>query len=92
MTPPDQSGGLVFGFSSRDVEPGSRCRAVVVQLVPAFLAWQGVHEGDVLPCYEGARVVGHGRVLWREDIPGVTDADEARWLAWLSDPNNEQET
>jgi hypothetical protein len=66
MTPPEQSGAMVYGFSRHDIAPGSSCRAVIVQLVPETLEWQQVREGLTLPCYEGNRVVAHGRVLWRE--------------------------
>ena len=86
MTPPEeQSGAMVYGFSRQDIHPGTTCRAVIVQLVPATLDWQRVHVGLTLPCYEGHRVVAHGRILWREDVENITDEDKARWLAWLTD-------
>jgi hypothetical protein len=85
MTPPEQSGAMVYGFSRQDVTPGSSCRAVIVQLVPATVQWQQVHEGLTLPCYEGNRVVANGHVRWREDVEDITDVDKIRWLAWLTD-------
>lgn len=86
MTPPEQSGAMVYGFSRQDIKPGTGCHAVIAQLVPATLAWQQVREGLVLPCYEGNRAVAHGRVLWREDVEDITDDDKDRWLAWLAGP------
>lgn len=43
-----------------------------------------MHEGLTLRCYEGNRVVAHGKVLWREDVEAITDDDKVRWLAWLA--------
>jgi hypothetical protein len=85
MTPPGQTGAPVLGFSRDRVEPGEQAYAVVVPLDPS--AWEGVAEGDVLPCYEGVRVVAYGTVLRRWDCPLPLNADgEARLTAWLADP------
>lgn len=89
MTPPEQSGAMVFGFSRLDIRPGTECWAVIVQLVPQTVEWQIVHEGLVLPCDEGHRVVGHGSVLWREDVESIRDTDKIRWWAWLDAAGNE---
>lgn len=89
MTPPEQSGAMVFGFDREDIRPGTSCRAVIVQLVPATLEWQQVEVGLTLPCYEGNRVVAHGRVLWREAIETITDEHRHRWLVWLAETTDE---
>ncbi|MGI8701466.1 MAG: hypothetical protein ACR2JU_09730 [Nocardioidaceae bacterium] len=40
-----------------------------------------------LPMYEGARVCGHGTVIWRADIlMPLAEHDEQRFLQWLADP------
>ena len=84
-TPPDQAGAPVLAFSRERVAPGEQAYAVIVPIHPP--AWQGVTEGDVLPCYEGARVVGYGTVLRRWDCAVPLGAeDEARLRAWLAEP------
>jgi len=87
MTPPEQSGAMVFGFSRENIGPGSVTRAVIMQLVPTVAEWQTVTVGTRLPCYEGPRVVGHGLVLWREDIEELTEEHRARWRLWLTGPD-----
>jgi len=37
--------------------------------------------------YEGARVFGHGTVIWRADIlMPLAEHDKQRFLQWLADP------
>ncbi len=89
MTPPDQSGAPVLAFSRDRVGPGESVHAVIVTVLPETVdQWNlEVEPGVVLPMYEGARVCGHGTVLWREHITlPLNEADERRFLGWLSDP------
>lgn len=89
MTPPDQSGAPVFAFSRDRVVPGERAHAVIVSLFPEMVdQWNlEVEPGVVLPMYEGARVCGHGTVLWRADITlPLIEAGQKRFLRWLQDP------
>ena len=58
-------------------------------LFPAMVdEWdREVEPGVVLPMYEGARVCGHGTVLWRASITlPLDESDEQRFLRWLDDP------
>jgi hypothetical protein len=89
MTPPDQSGAPVFAFSRDRFGPGESTHAVIVTLFPEMVdRWNlEVEPGAVLPMYEGARVCGHGTVLWRDHIRlPLVEADEQRFLRWLGDP------
>jgi hypothetical protein len=89
MIPPDQSGAPVLAFSRDRVGPGESAHAVIVTLFPEMVdQWNPeVEPGVVLPMYEGARVCGHGTVLWRENITlPLDEADERRFLGWLDDP------
>src|SRR5690242_11337455 len=66
MTPPDQTGAPVFAFSRENIAPGESCRAVIVAFFPVVVPrWATVGQGAELPMYEGPRVCGVGRVLWR---------------------------
>lgn len=90
MIPPDQSGAPVLAFSRDRVGPGESAHAVIVTLFPEMVdQWNlEVEPGVVLPMYEGARVCGHGTVLWRDNITLPLDAaDEQRFLGWLDDPS-----
>ena len=85
MTPPEQTGGPVFGFSRENIAPGDRCRAVIVAIFFAEVPlWSEVRPGADLPMYEGSKVCGVGHVVWRVEtrtpLP-ATDAD--RFVAWL---------
>ncbi len=89
MIPPDQSGAPVLAFSRDRVGPGESAHAVIVTLFPAMVdQWNlEVEPGVVLPMYEGARVCGHGTVLWREHVTlPLNEADEHRYLSWLDGP------
>jgi hypothetical protein len=87
MTPPDQTGAPVLGFSRENVAPGEIVRVVIVPFFPAMVRqWSTVDVGTELPMYEGAMVCGLGRVLWREDtrLPIPPD-DEARFIGRLGE-------
>ncbi len=89
MTPPDQSGAPVFAFSREQVLPGDSVHAVIATLVPEMVAqWDlEVEPGVVLPMYEGARVCGHGTVIWRTHITfPLQEREEQRFVKWLDDP------
>jgi hypothetical protein len=47
-------------------------RPAIVPLFPeTVVQWdREVTPGVSLPMYEGARVCGHGTVIWRADMPG----------------------
>jgi hypothetical protein len=88
MIPPDQSGAPVLAFSRDEVLPGQKVHAVIATLVPQMVPqWNlEVEPGVVLPMY-GARVCGHGTVIWRTDIVlPLDERDEQRFLRWLGDP------
>ncbi|NTW38509.1 MAG: hypothetical protein HGA44_01265 [Cellulomonadaceae bacterium] len=88
MAPPEQTGAPVLAFSAQHIHPGDQVRVVIVPPYPQMLPeWSRVVIGDVLPMYEGSRVCGHGRVLWRRDtyLP-VPEPDERRFRAWVLDP------
>jgi len=89
MIPPDQSGAPVLAFSRDKVLPGEIVHAVIATLFPEMVTqWDlEVEPGVVLPMYEGARVCGHGTVIWRADITLPLDhREEQRFLRWLDDP------
>jgi hypothetical protein len=89
MAPPEQSGAPVLAFSRDVVLPGESVHAVIVTLFPEMVAqWdREVTPGVSLPMYEGARVCGHGTVIWRADIlMPLAEHDEQRFLQWLADP------
>jgi hypothetical protein len=93
MTPPDQTGAPVLAFSAQHIHPGDQVRVVIVPPYPQMVPeWTHVAIGDVLPMYEGPRVCGHGRVLWRRDthLP-VPEPDEQRFRAWVLDPTTPAE-
>ena len=87
MTPPEQTAAMVFGFSAAPVVPGQVVRAVIVVLYPQTVQqWEEqVDIGSRLPMYEGSRVVGEGRVLWRS--PAVLPLDDQKastFDSWLT--------
>lgn len=89
MTPPEQTGAPVLAFSHVDVAPGDSVRVVIVPPFPEMVPlWSQVQPGTELPCYEGKRVVGHGRVLWRQAtaLP-LPDADDTRFTRWVLAPD-----
>ncbi len=89
MVPPDQSGAPVLAFSRDRVLPGERVHAVIVTLFPQTVdQWNvEVEPGVVLPMYEGARVCGHGTVIWRTNVTlPLVEHEERRFLTWLDDP------
>lgn len=90
MTPPhEQSGAPVLAFSRDVVLPGQSVYAVVVPPFPEMVdRWDlEVQPGVVLPMYEGARVCGHGTVIWRRNITLPLDrAEEQRLRTWLARP------
>jgi len=93
MTPPDQTGAPVLAFSAQHILPGDQVRVVIVPPYPQMVAeWGQVAIGDALPMYEGSRVCGHGRVLWRRDthLP-VPEPDEQRFRTWVLDPSTPAE-
>jgi hypothetical protein len=87
MTPPEQTGAPVPGFARNNIAPGERVRAVIVAMYSEEVPlWTGVVEGIDLPMYEGSRVCGHGRVLWRAETKWpLPEGDEARFRSWLSE-------
>lgn len=87
MTPPNQAGALVLGFDQRIIAPGDTTRVVIVPPFPPMMQeWDRVQPGADLPMYEGARVCGHGRVLWRRStLVPLPPADEERFRLWLID-------
>jgi hypothetical protein len=89
MIPPDQSGAPVLAFSRDQVLPGESVHAVIATVFPEMVdQWNlEVEPGVVLPMYEGARVCGHGTVIWRTNITLPMDESEERpFLRWLDDP------
>jgi len=89
MAPTEQSGAPVLAFSRDVVLPGESVHAVIVTLFPDMVArWDlEVVPRVVLPMYEGARVCGHGTVLWRTAITlPLGEPDKQRFLRWLADP------
>jgi hypothetical protein len=74
-----------MAFSRQDIRPGETVRAVIVPPHPPMLsAWAEVDAGAELPMYEGARLCGVGRVLWRRDADWpLSQTDEDRFLAWI---------
>lgn len=86
MTPPDQTGAPVLAFSRSDVAPGDEVRVVIVPPFPEMVPlWAEVQPGTELPMYEGVRVCGVGRVLWRTTTEWpLPEADEERFRGWLS--------
>jgi hypothetical protein len=88
MTPPEQTGAPVLGFSGENIHPGADARVVIVPPYPGMVPeWSRVAVGAVLAMYEGPRVCGHGRVLWRREtqLP-MPVCDEDRFRAWVMDP------
>ncbi|MHA3947177.1 hypothetical protein [Cellulomonas bogoriensis] len=93
MTPPDQTGARVLAFSKENIHPGDEVRVVIVPPYPQMVGeWTRIVVGDVLPMYEGPRVCGHGRVLWRRgtQLP-VPRRDEEMFRAWVLDPSTPAE-
>lgn len=89
MTPPDQTGAPVFALSRDEVLPGEQVHAVIVTPFPGMVArWHlEAQPGVILPLYEGARICGHGSVLWSTPITRPLTAEVAnRFRRWLSDP------
>ena len=89
MIPPDQSGAPVLRFSRDRVLPGEKVHAVIATVFPEMVdQWNvEVEPGVVLPMYEGARVCGHGTVIWRTNISlPLNESEEQRFLSWLDDP------
>jgi hypothetical protein len=87
MVPPEQTGAPVLAFDQERVRPGDTARVVIVPPFPPIVAaWSRVQVGDDLPMYEGAKVCGYGRVLWRRQttLP-VPAEDEARYRRWLAE-------
>lgn len=93
MAPPEQSGAPVLGFSRDRVNPGEQVHAVIVTVFPGMVEqWDlEVTPGVILPMYEGARVCGHGTVLWRSatTLP-LPSTEKQRLLSWLSDPTRSE--
>jgi hypothetical protein len=90
MTPPDQTGAPVLALSREETLPGERVHAVIATLFPEVVdQWNlEVEPGAILPMYEGARVCGHGTVIWRTDITlPLNEHEERRFLRWLDDPD-----
>ena len=85
MVPPAQSGAPILGFDQEQLAPGDTARVVIVPLFPSMVpVWAEVEPGSDLPMYEGARVCGHGRVLWRRTTEWpLPTSDEARFHQWL---------
>jgi len=85
MTPPEQSGAPVLGFERMNITPGDTVLVVIVPPYPEMVqAWSEVQPGADLPMYEGSRVCGHGRVLWRRDtVLPLSEGDEERFRGWL---------
>lgn len=85
MTPPEQTAAPVFGFSRENIAPGANCRAVIVAMFFAAVPlWSAVQPGTDLPMYEGTKVCGMGRVLWRKETQmPLPDPDVDRFVAWL---------
>ena len=66
MTPPDQTGAPFVACSHELVRPGDEVLVVIAPVYAEVLAaWEVVAVDDLLLMYEGSRVCGHGRVLWR---------------------------
>ncbi len=87
MSAPEQTGAPVLAFSKANIHPGDEVRVVIVPPYPQMVSeWKQVAIGDVLPMYEGLRICGYGRVLWRRDtqLP-VPEQDEERFRAWVLD-------
>ena len=79
----------MLAFSRDEVFPGEKVHAVIATLVPGMVdQWNlEVEPGVVLPMYEGARVCGHGTVIWRTDIMlPLDEGNEQRFRRWLADP------
>lgn len=85
MEPPDQTAAPVLGFDWTNIVPGDTCLAICVALFPQ-LGWANVQPGADLLMYEGPRICGHARVMWRRStmwpVPG---ADVDRFTQWLSE-------
>ena len=90
MEPPEQTGAPVLGFSKEGIAPGDEVRVVIVPPFPQMLSqWATVDLGDVLPMYEGLRVCGLGRVLWKRMLPeGLGDLEEDAFRRWLAGPTD----
>ena len=88
MTPPEQTGAPVLAFSREDIHSGEEVRVVIVPPYPQIVSeWASVSVGDELPMYEGSRVRGRGRVLWRRDTSLPLPAeDEERFRSWVTGP------
>lgn len=67
MAPPEQSGAPVLAFSRDVVLPEESVHAVIVTLFPEMVVQSDreLTPGASLPMYEGARVCGHGTVIWQ---------------------------
>ena len=80
----------MLAFSQEPVAPGDEVRVVIVPPYPPMVPeWARVQVGDVLPMYEGARVCGHGRIVWRRDtILPLPAADEEAFRAWVIGPDD----
>jgi hypothetical protein len=92
MTPPEQTGAPVLGFSTPTVAPGGTAYAVIATPYPDVVEqWRReAVPGVVLPMYEGNRVCGHGTVLWRTDVNlPLSPEQETRFRRWLYGPVSE---
>lgn len=87
MTPPEQTGAPVLGFSRENIAPGESVKAVIVAMFSEEVPlWTSVTEGTELPMYEGSRVCGRGRVLWRAATEWpLPEGDSAHFVNWLSE-------
>lgn len=80
--PREQAGAPVLVWGQDWVEPGDQVRAVIVPMYPE--AWQHVAVGDELTMYEGHRVCGVARVIWRSNTDAwpISDSDLPRCRSW----------
>ena len=84
----DQTGAPVLAFSRSNIEPGDVVRLVIVPPFPEMLdQWANVEPGADLRMFEGSRICGVGRVLWRREaeLP-LAPHDEDRYRAWVAGP------
>jgi hypothetical protein len=66
MVFPNLMSAVVLCFEKSDIQPGDQTRAVTIPGTSEIVMtlWRAVNVGDELVLYAGARVCGHGRVLW----------------------------
>ncbi len=89
QTSPDQTGAPVVACSDELVRPGDEVSVVIVPVYAEVLAaWEVVAVDDLLPMYEGSRVCGHGRVLWRRATRLPVPADDVEvFREWVKQPS-----